>query len=588
MNTIWISLLMMTLSMSALSAQSQSTLANLSVCNERESELKQLIKKANPRNQPMNIWIVPPMGCPRCEGLIPVLIEGMRKYAPDEVHLVWMLKHTREELKDYLKQREFDGYTLWDVADGRVEQYVQMNIGDIQTPHYMRFEPDKNRFVHQISLLGSRMSEAYMLDVITGKEAQMRYVTCDAQHQKLQNNRSEIEFSQVKNYKVPGNTVEPLEVAISKDRNQFLFIDRFSWDVVELNAKNDIIRFGVFNSFNVDTFIAPQVPRETYQMLKSTGVLNNMLFSPSYSADGKQIRFSASIARLDFHDNSVDYYNVPVLLSGAAGSRFQIDRIIRIDKPDEFSIMHTYTLLHPSQPLMYVGMSKGWPSSGAKSFVDSASLSSPFRKDFYHDTPLFVKINNKGKNEGFIGSINPVYQKLRTGYYFNYTSAVFRNSTFYYSDGYSGKVYEDAPANLPVCDLKLNPYLLNSLGTGDLRLADQSQVPILNSIDIPVLQLHPDSQLNYILGFKSVFKDCITKFDLNDDYVLCLVYRDRKPRAILYNRKKHVIVSEQWVPEIMGDARLSRVYVSRDDKDALWLDALYLNGSHIQWASYAF
>jgi hypothetical protein len=177
---------------------------------------------------------------------------------------------------------------------------------------------------------------------------------------------------------------------------------------------------------------------------------------------------------------------------------------------------------------------------------------------------------------------------LRTGYYFNYTSAVFRNSTFYYSDGYSGKIYEDAPGNLPVCDLKLNPYLLNSLGTGDLRLADQSQVPILNSIDIPVLQLHPDSQLNYILGFKSVFKDCITKFDLNEDYVLCLVYRDRKPRAILYNRKKHVIVSEQWVPEIMGDARLSRVYVSRDDKDALWLDALYLNGGHIQWASYAF
>jgi hypothetical protein len=588
MKTIFLYLMILFVSLSSLSAQSQLTLSDLSICSERETELKQLLKKTNAGKQVINIWLVPPMGCPRCEGIIPVSIEMMKVHAPDELHLVWLLKHTREELKDYLSQREFDDYMLWDAADGRFEQFVHMNIGEIQTPHYLRFDPVQDKFVHQISLLGSRLSDQYLQDVISGKERNIRYIPCNAGARIEANTRNEVRFTQIEKYNIPGNSVEPLDMTISKDRKKCLFIDRFSWDAIEMNAKEDIQRFGVFSTFNADTFIDPRVPGETYRMLKSTGVLNNMLFSPSYAADNKEIRFSASIARLDFHDNEVDYFNVAVLLTGAANKPFKVKSRIQANKPEALSIMHTYTFLHPDKPLMFTGLSKGWPSSGNQPFVDNDSPESPFRKDFYENAPLFMKLDYAGNNMGFVGSMDPVYQKLRTGYYYTYTSAVFHKSEFYYSDGYSCKVYSESSGAAPICDLNLNPLILNGMGQGQISIDGQTQIPLCKAIEAPVLQLHADSQLNYILDFKSVFKDCITKFDLNDDFVLCLVYRDRKPRAILYDRKKQSMISEHWIPEKMGDAKLSRVIVNRDHKDVLWLDALYLDGNQLQWASVSF
>jgi hypothetical protein len=323
-------------------------------------------------------------------------------------------------------------------------------------------------------------------------------------------------------------------------------------------------------------------------MLKNTGVLNNMLFSPSYAADNNEIRFSASIARLDFHDNAVDYYNEAVLLTGAANVPFKIKSSIRSNKHESLSVLHTYTFLHPEKPILFAALSKGWPSSGNQPSVDNDSPESPFRKDFYQMSPLFIKLDLSGNTLGYIGKLNPLAEKLRTGYYYTYTSAAFHNSEFYYSEGFSCKVYSESSPQEPVCDLKLNPIILNGIGNGHMGIDDHSQVPLYKAIEAPVLQLSPDSQLNYILDFKSAFKDCITKFDLNDAHILCLVYRDRKPRAILYDRKKQSVVSEYWLPEKMGDAKLSRVFVSRDQKDVLWLDALYLEGNEIQWASVSF
>lgn len=588
MKTIFLYLMILNFSISVVSAQGQLTLADLSICSEREPELKQLLKKINAGTHAINIWLVPPMGCPRCEGIIPVAIEKMKAFAPDEIHLVWLLSHTKEQLTDYLVQRDFEKYLLWDANDGNIAMFVQMNIGMIQTPHYLRYEPLQDRFVHQISLLGSNFSNSYLQDIITGKVRNLKYIPCDINAQADATSRKIINFNQVKAFNIPGSPVEPLYLAISPQRNKCLFVDRFSWEAIEMNANEDIHRFGVFSTFNSDTFIDPRVPAETYRMLKSSGVLNNMLFSPSYAADNKEIRFSASMARLDFHDDQVDYYNEPVLLTGAANMPFKVKSSIRSNKPESLSVLHTYTFLHPEKSILFTTLSKGWPSSGNKPSVSNDSPESPFRKDFYENSPLFIKLDLSGNALGYIGKLNPLAEKLRTGYYYTYISAVFHNSEFYYSDGFSCKVFSEASPHEPICDLKLNPIILNGVGNGQMSIDDHSQIPLCKAVEAPVLELSPDSQLNYILDFKSVFKDCITKFDLNDTHVLCLVYRDRKPRVILYDRKKQSIVSENWVPEKMGDAKLSRVLVSRDQKDVLWLDALYLDGNQIQWASVSF
>jgi len=573
---------------STLSAQNKENLATLTFCLESAPDLKEKLSALSSSGKAVNIWILPPMGCPRCEGVMNIALQLLRKTAPDDIHVLWLSDFSKEDLKTYLKERNYQVDFIWDKNQEEISNYLSVNLGSFQTPHYLRFDTRLQKFTYQTSVLGSEISPGWVEQVVNIKEENILYANCNNTLQysdPVSVSGEWLQFTQLDSFLVPGSIAEPDALAISADRSQATLIDRFSWDVLELNRSDKAKRYSMFDKINIDTFISEDVSSEVVLMLKKSGVLNTMLFCPQYIGNTGHRFFSASFAKLVIEDDAVGYYNVPVLISCSNKGEMYIEPSFNEFPEEKFSMSHTRYLADPEGKSLFISLSKGWPVIGTESSIEDANPGSPFRKDFYNNAPLFIKTDRKGNILEYAGKIEKIFSRLRTGYYYSAPSGCFWKGVFYYSTGFSGEIYAENNPDVPVFKLPFPQLITSGKYSGTIDLADGASLPLIHTPDVPVLSLAPDSQLNYILGFKELFKDCLTQFALNDTEIACLVYRDKKPRVLVYNRQSNSKLMEYDVPLKLDKSALSRVMVSRDIYNELWLDAVYTSGTKLIWAS---
>lgn len=574
--------------LSPLFAQSDKGMAHLKICQEYKRQLIEILERNYPTASAINIWIIPPMGCPRCEGISSVAMTLFKKLRPGEKNIVWVDKYQKENLKQYLGERKYPCDTILDSNTGILSQWLSLNIGDFQTPHYLRYNARKKEFTIERPLLGSSVSEEWVETILKESEGIIPTVSCGETREIKKANPEESEniYNEIRKFTIPGDMPELLHADISPDRQEFAVIDRFSWDLIRLSKKTaETERIKLLSLLPLDTFIAENTPKSIINMMKKSGMINNMIFNPKFSDNGNAILLSASLPKITFQNDEVSYYNEATFIR-YQNKQAVITGTLDFDKKSDVHPNHTRFYPSGKNGWMYLKCSKGWPIIGTSPSVPAEEKENPFRKDFYTHAPTLAIVNAEGKMINTLGKLDAIFSKIRTGYYYNdITGSAFRD-TFYYTGGFTGEIFSQYNYDTPVFRCPEIVLMESNLHSGDIAMATGQIIPMLKTTDAPVLDIKPDSQLNYIMKFKDTFNKSIEEFAFNETQIGIILNRDSGEKHwILYNRFTGKEISRTEIPRTQFGGTLKNCLIGRDANNRLYLESIYVKGNTVHWCS---
>ncbi len=569
-------------------AQPESGMAHLKLCKENTSQLIEVIESNFEPNAIVNIWIIPPMGCPRCEGVASVGMTMFRRIRPNEKQVVWIDRYSQKNLIQYLKDRNYPADKILDAENGVLSNLLSLNLGNFQTPHYLRYNGLKKQFTIERPLLGTNVSNEWIQEIILESDAPIETISCSAKPILTDNSKNESEsiFTEIRKFTIPGDVPEFTQRDIAPDRSEIILVDKFTWDVFQLKQENlQCNRVNVLKQLPLDTFVSPDAPSPIVSMMKKSGMINYMLFTPKYGGKNKDIYFGASLPRIVFKDDDLGYYNEGVFIRT---NLVQSTVLGTLNKEEAIGFHPSHTQFYPDSKgdNIYMKCSKGWPVSGTDQSVSDDSPESPFRQDFYTDAPVVAISDYTGRVHSKLGRLDEIHSKTRTGYYYAEFLGAYNKDTFFYTSGYSGKIYSQYSDSKPAFVCPDIQYLFNTSVQGMMKMADGKQIPILPSTNAPILLLEPDSQLNYILRLEDKFKKGIKEFALNNQFIALIIQDfDKSKYWVVYERYSGKLIQRIPIPAYHAGGHLSTAMIGKDSKNRLYLEALYLNGNTLQWCS---
>jgi hypothetical protein len=568
-------------------AQSEKSMAQAGICREKLDSLIFVVESCMGNSDIANIWIIPPMGCPRCEGVSALAMGMFRNQDPGEKHIVWIDRYYKENLKTYLRDRKFPSDTILDATSGIMSDWMSINLGQFQTPHYLRYNRTKKSFVSEHSLLGANVSNDWIKEIRLEQNNPVQIVSCLNSNPKAEMTSVQNEgfYDQSISFEIPGDIPEFSQRDISEDRQEVCLVDNFSWDIIRLQRSNNTCsRVSILSQLPLDTFISSDAPESIVRMLKKSGVINYMVFSPKYGRN-KDLYVGISLPKIVFSDNNLGYYNEAVLVNSDWRHSW-IKGCFETDSALGFQTSHTRFFLDRNEKNLFMKCNKGWPVIGTSSYISNDSHESPFRRDFYDLAPALAISDLKGKVYGHMGKLDDLFSRTRTGYYYSNISAAFHRDTFYFTNGYSGQIYSQFQDIQPVFSCPDFKYIYSQSVRGSMKMEDGTEVPVLPESDAPVLELEPDSQLNYIIGIHSFLPKWIEEFGLNDRFVCTITKsQERIKYWTVYNRQTGKVLQRLKIPEYYGRGHLCATFVGKDANNVLYLEALYLQGTHLEWCS---
>lgn len=588
MKTKFVLFLILTSLLLQLSAQSDKGMAHLKICRENKHQLIEMLEKNYPTASAINLWIIPPMGCPRCEGIASVAMMMFKKLSPEEKNIVWIVKFQKEDLSQYLGDRKYPSDTIFDNTTGILSNWVSLNIGDFQTPHYLRYNAIKKEFTIERPLLGSSVSEEWVANIIKESEGIIPTTQCGEikDTQKTSIKEPENIYSEIRKFTIPGDIPDFLHADISPDRKEFAVIDRFSWDLIKLSKNsNESERIKLLALLPIDTFISPDAPKNIINMMKKSGMINNMIFNPKFVHNGEAILLSASLPKITFQKDEVGYYNEATFIR-YQNKKAVITGTLDFDKNSDVHPNHTRFYPAEKSGLLYLKCTKGWPMIGTTPSAPPEGNDNPFRKDFYTHAPTLAIVNAEGKMINTMGKLDAIFSKIRTGYYYNEITGSSFKDTFYFSTGLTGEIFSQYNFDSPIFRCPEIILMASTAHSGDIAMASGQIIPLLKSTDAPILELHPDSQLNYIMQFKDSFNKSIEEFALNETQIgIILNIESGEKLWILYDRISGKEISRTEIPRSQFGGTLKNCLITRDAKNKLYLESMYVKGNTVYWCS---
>ncbi len=569
-------------------AQPEPGMAHLKLCKEKSRKISELLESNFDSNSIVNIWIIPPMGCPRCEGVASVAMGLFRIIRPDEKQVVWIDRYAKKNLTQYLKDRNYPADKIFDSENGILSDLVSLNLGNFQTPHYLRYNGVKKEFTIERPLLGASVSEEWIQEIIREADDPLEMISCASKAPIVNVNQfdSSRVFTTIREFNIPGDIPEFTDKDIAPDRSEIVLVDKFTWDLIRLDYKNsNCNRVSVLKQLPLDTFVSPDAPGSIVNMMKKSRMINYMIFTPKYGGKSNELYMGVSLPKILFEEDELSYYNEAVFVK----SNLNKSSILGgLNKDLAVGFHPSHTRIYPDRigKNIYLKCSKGWPVSGTSQSIGEDDPECPFRKDFYLESPLVAISDYTGKVYGKMGKLDEIHSKTRTGYFYTDLSGSFFRDTFFYSSGFSGKIYSQYNDTTPVFVCPDIEYLFSRSVNGMMNMADGKSIPILPSTDAPVLHLEPDSQLNYILKMENKFKKGIKDFVLNSQNVAVIMQDfDKTKYWILYDRYSGKVIKRIPIPAYHSGGHLSAAFIGKDKGENLYLDALYLNGNTLHWCS---
>jgi len=569
--------------------QAGQDLARLSVCDSTRKILAQELIKMYPKQKYVQLYLLPPMGCPRCEGPFSMALNEMERQFPNEPRILLFTDYSYASLAKYFADKNFNADTLIEDIKYHWSDYFRISIPSLQTPHLIRIEVKTGIPVFQESFLGIVLNKDFYSrsQIITPQVT----INCKTEWSKLTmmanlaSTTSKIPFNEFNEYSFKNYDVLPQPDNYFFYKNKLLFLDRFSPLLYQLNTDGNKITIDLNKIAFKDTFIDKRVPDKIISILKGSGTIQYIYFNPRIHPITGDTWISASLPNVFMdNDSSVGYQNRPVLINVSNPTKCYP---LNIDSDSlGLGYRHTQFEFTPAGEVLFP-YSKGWPVSGITDSINSGDPANPFEDSFYKNVPVLAKTDLNGNLIQSEGQISEIFSRLHTGYFYQGSVPRVWNKQLIVASIYSGEFFlYTGNLSRRLFALPNRPWVLNSDRSGWMYNSALKDSIRLFSKEEKVYPRNGESQIQYIQDCKRYFKDYILDFQITDYTLFALIKRNEEIFLETYQFANGELIISKPIPQGYQNRLLTGYGFVKDMENTvapITLNLLYRGNEDLLW-----
>jgi len=518
------------------------------------------------------VIILPPMGCPRCEGLISPFLKDVNKFDSTLSTAIFVFYSKSKPIYQYLKERRYPADDFYIFTNNDFLDNFYLSSNSLQVPYFAKFNIKTGDLVLSKSTLGLDYNSDVGKSFVDAKSPCEKYEKdfgspLSNQDETLSirlniDSLSEFKNNFLSNYKI--FTVKEDEnfllseirrISFSEDLRYISFMDDLTNSICIYSKEDEYYRF-VKNiragEYEDKLFYEKQLGEAMFKFLKGMNIINSMFFNSEVFGDS--VIISTSLPEVFYEDKEAEqiaYMNKIVFLIRSVNTA-EISSYITLDT--NFSTLtfeHMNTRFFPEHDKIIIPVSKGWPVSGTGSAPENDPLENPFISEFYNFTPGFAQFDMSGKFQKFIGSIDTIYAFYKLGYTYFKPLVKFYDSSFWLADSYSGTVRK--------YDIIKGEY---SNGEAVLFSIPEIQKELITA---------QEGSIEYIKSFNTFLNNYIIDFVVLDNEVLSLVKSGSYYLLLRCSFIDNKILDQKIIPNKISDYNCKSLHIRKSGNKTLVL-----------------
>ncbi len=496
--------------------------------------------------------ILPPMACPRCEGLISPFLNDLEKIDSSLTTAIFTFYSKSKPAYKYLLERRYPADDFYLFTSNEFLENFYLSANGIQVPFFVKFNIRTGDLILSKSTLGleydTNVAEAFSKAIKPIK----KYKKELSPNNMVTNGNLALKFnidslaSSDENFLGDYKIFTVLEdkefilsemkrISFSGDGKRFSFMDDLTNSIGVYSIENEQYRF-VRNiragDYEDKLFFEPDLGDVMFLFMKKMNILNSMYFNSKIFGDSLII--SASLPEVFFEDKEAEeiaYMNKVVFLIKSINYE-DMNSYVTLDTNFSSIILnHTNARFFPAQNKIFIPITKGWPVSGVSSLPVNPE-ENPFIPQFYDFTPAYAIFDMEGKFQSLAGTIDSVHIFNKLGYTFFNPLIKFCNNNFWMADSYAGAIMKLDLVNNEICE-KI------SLFTVPENLRD--------------INLGKDCTLEYFKVFNTFLNTIIVDFEIINDKVISIIKSGDFNLLSIYDRKTKNIEVKKIIPNKIGE-----------------------------------
>lgn len=522
--------------------------------------------------------IIPPMSCPRCEGIVVEYNKTLQQQSAGKDFIINVVAYSKPAALDqYIAHQHFSGNILFrDSTKTLLSIFNTMN-GAFAVPYITKVSLKSGRLISEYSVLGIEMSS----DLVQAIRAKQDFLPLVQRN----NNQTTNEENQPINIAVYADSWQdawnsryinlPVDSFAVKDADKIpynyeflldknarsLILSNFlnaSFSLYSLNNKKIFVKKTDFIPTKAEDkmFVSKEISSEIYDYLLSINLPVSMYLNADFTGDNVYIMSSLpKIFIITGSDSvaSLGYANQAVcLIKTKSGDLVRTILLDSIQIPEQYDFDHTVGVIFTKENTMAFRLKKGWPAGGTTS-VPPSDERNPFLTDFYKNTNSVLFYNLANKQVNVTSPIDSLYAKYKLGYFFSSPIEKNLNGTFYWTDKYMGKIYklsQDLKKQTLICDLF------------DMKNTLQ-QMPYAENLE-------------YIESYSKYFSRQILDFNISPKGLITALVSD-KTHFYFYEINKKGEINISAFPDYWNTATITTLHFGENINNQQTVYALYQN-----------
>lgn len=455
--------------------------------------------------------LLPPMSCPRCEGIINTVVNYIKQKSSIPVYLIVEYEY-KSAVNKYLQRRLFVCDKAFVTDKNKISSFFSFSTGYPQVPFIIKTDTKQGTLLFAESLIGGEFGEDFVQMLLKSKETiNDAIVKGLPSEEKASDEPLELEVSASllslpklsHRIRLNADTLYPLSkinyLTISDD--ELILNDDLSLSLLRYKIKgqaanfvNEICPTPNDETLFLDTSISPAL----YNYLKSTNIANTMFFKPQF-IDKDSIAISASLPKIIFNrdENNIEYYNTGVILAKSLSNShsrviFNSDSF----KADSVLLSHINYYFDTENQEFYFKVNKKSLGNYGCTIDDSFSIEeNSFTPEYYKRFPILAIYNKSGNLDEMLFTDDTVFRYYKSGYSYVNPIVSRKGALTVYTDGFSGNIYikndkqtqRATVFNLNVINIVPEPTIEYISRLGDKVFKNQITDLLLSSDDIKVL-----------------------------------------------------------------------------------------------------
>lgn len=499
------------------------------------------------------LLLLPPMGCPRCEGVINIFTVKLKRLFPEVRSTLLAFYPLEDACRLYLKRRRFLFNRELVITTDSFLNFFSISTGTLEVPIFVRMDMVTGQVLNQMPCIGVEVNDSLVRDFMSVNKD---YTTIPISGKSSQT-AIKLKINKNNTNKFPLNiliftgreTINSGKFKFSKlyDLNfldgLFSAVDDLTLSILLFEKKDSSYQLQQIISQDDkwnNPFIDKNVPDTLVSFLEKINLVNTMYFKPQIISEEK-IAFTASLPKIWWENQETEElaYENKIVFGVFTPFKKEIE-FYPIVHNDTIEAKHTQSYFLKSGQYVIVPIKRGWPTSGNTLLPDpNDSLNNPFVQKFYNFSPEMALFTLSGKFIKYMGRLPKIYEVMHTGY---------------------------ACHNLLFGEDKDNLYVLESL-TGELSTYSLKDFEIIKKAKLSNMVNNYSGltckSLPDIITFKKSFNETYTDIVPFKSYIVTLSHQNENKYVKIYNQYDGAIVNEYFVPQQFNGSKIKNLIIER-------------------------